>query len=430
VAEFRRLAVHFPQLEPRARSVALLVAQGYDAGAIAGDLQLKRFDVYQLLEAATTRLRQAEAANPTPEPVLPPLRPLDTSSFSAPIVVEKEEQAQAPRAPRPCRVCGATDHDGRRHRFDGKRAADIRPIPPIQSRAHDEEPETTEEDAETSTQNIPPRRTRAIDTKSGSFVQVGRRRIVHCGRCGQPGHRVSTCQLDDSDLAAARVQDIAAACVRLRLTPAAPAPEIPVKALEPEPAPSMLPTWDPADLDAIVAMMPDIPEPPPPVAPPPIEQPERIPNLTDLGERPRAATIRSPHRLTIVERRAGEQLQAPDDIEMPRIREECQKDPGRPCPWVRCKAHLYLDVNEESGAIKLNFPHLEVWEMRETCSNDVADRGEHTLEQVGTLINLTRERVRQIEQHAGQNRKAQRIAAETELVEADHLSPLGAVIGT
>ena len=69
----------------------------------------------------------------------------------------------------------------------------------------------------------------------------------------------------------------------------------------------------------------------------------------------------------------------------------------RPCPFVSCSHHLYLDVNPESGAIKLNFPHLEVWEMAETCSLDVADRGGITLEEVGAILNLTRERIRQVE---------------------------------
>jgi DNA-directed RNA polymerase sigma subunit (sigma70/sigma32) len=69
----------------------------------------------------------------------------------------------------------------------------------------------------------------------------------------------------------------------------------------------------------------------------------------------------------------------------------------RPCPFISCAHHLYLDVNPESGAIKLNFPHLEVWEMAETCSLDVADRGGITLEEVGAILNLTRERIRQVE---------------------------------
>jgi hypothetical protein len=69
----------------------------------------------------------------------------------------------------------------------------------------------------------------------------------------------------------------------------------------------------------------------------------------------------------------------------------------RPCPFVSCEQHLYLDVNPQSGAIKLNFPHLEVWEMAETCALDVADRGGITLEEVGAILNLTRERIRQVE---------------------------------
>jgi DNA-directed RNA polymerase sigma subunit (sigma70/sigma32) len=35
--------------------------------------------------------------------------------------------------------------------------------------------------------------------------------------------------------------------------------------------------------------------------------------------------------------------------------------------------------------------------MSETCSLDVADRGGITLEEVGELLNLTRERIRQVE---------------------------------
>ncbi len=70
---------------------------------------------------------------------------------------------------------------------------------------------------------------------------------------------------------------------------------------------------------------------------------------------------------------------------------------ARPCPFVSCKHHLYLDVSARTGAIKLNFPDLEVWEMTETCALDVADRGGTTLEEVGAIMNLTRERIRQVE---------------------------------
>jgi hypothetical protein len=85
-----------------------------------------------------------------------------------------------------------------------------------------------------------------------------------------------------------------------------------------------------------------------------------------------------------------------DDIERPRTREQCSDAP-RPCPFVSCQHHLYLDVSARTGAIKLNFPDLEVWDMTETCALDVADRGGTTLEEVGAIMNLTRERIRQVE---------------------------------
>jgi hypothetical protein len=111
--------------------------------------------------------------------------------------------------------------------------------------------------------------------------------------------------------------------------------------------------------------------------------------------RVRSKTI-APKRLTRDERRLSQLLVYPPDVDRPESREACASMP-RPCPFVSCAHHLYLDVNPESGAIKLNFPHLEVWEMAETCSLDVADRGGITLEEVGAILNLTRERIRQVE---------------------------------
>ena len=80
----------------------------------------------------------------------------------------------------------------------------------------------------------------------------------------------------------------------------------------------------------------------------------------------------------------------------PRSRSECANGP-RPCMFISCKHHLYLDVNPDTGSIKLNFPDKEIWELDETCALDVADRGGITLEEVGTIMNLTRERIRQVE---------------------------------
>ena len=102
-------------------------------------------------------------------------------------------------------------------------------------------------------------------------------------------------------------------------------------------------------------------------------------------------------RLTKEELRLGALLYPPVEVDdRPHTRAECADMP-RPCPYVSCKHHLYLDVNPETGSIKLNFPDLEVWEMKETCSLDVADRNGITLEEVGEIMNLTRERIRQVE---------------------------------
>ncbi len=110
----------------------------------------------------------------------------------------------------------------------------------------------------------------------------------------------------------------------------------------------------------------------------------------------RARTI-SVKRMTKRELELGRMLY-PDveDIIKPKQRVECA-GAERPCPFVSCKHHLYLDVSAKTGAIKLNFPDLEVWEMTETCALDVADKGGTTLEEVGAIMNLTRERIRQVE---------------------------------
>jgi len=109
----------------------------------------------------------------------------------------------------------------------------------------------------------------------------------------------------------------------------------------------------------------------------------------------RARTI-SVKRMTKRELEIGRMLYPETDYYKPRTRAECVDGP-RPCPYVSCQHHLFLDVSNRTGAIKLNFPDLEVWDMNETCALDVADRGGTTLEDVGAIMNLTRERIRQVE---------------------------------
>ena len=87
----------------------------------------------------------------------------------------------------------------------------------------------------------------------------------------------------------------------------------------------------------------------------------------------------------------------------PQTRGDCVDGP-RPCPWVSCRHHLALDVRE-SGSLRLH-PAIgsvdgiaEALEaMDETCALDVAARGGLTLWEVGALLYLSAEWVRQVEE--------------------------------
>ena len=82
----------------------------------------------------------------------------------------------------------------------------------------------------------------------------------------------------------------------------------------------------------------------------------------------------------------------------PKTRADCV-GAVRPCPWVGCRHHLYLTVDEKTGAITENFPDIEVWELPHSCALDIADAGPDgmSLEDIGQTHDLTRERTRQIE---------------------------------
>ena len=69
----------------------------------------------------------------------------------------------------------------------------------------------------------------------------------------------------------------------------------------------------------------------------------------------------------------------------------------RPCPWISCRHHLYLEVHPDTGALKINFKGIDPDQMEESCSADIADRGGLTLKEVCDMIRLTRERIRQVE---------------------------------
>jgi hypothetical protein len=94
----------------------------------------------------------------------------------------------------------------------------------------------------------------------------------------------------------------------------------------------------------------------------------------------------------------------------PRTRGECGTQ--RPCPWVSCRYHSYLDV-KPNGNIKINW-HGAIEDMSDSCVLDLAEQprerrdGEHrtghsphlTLDEVGAVFGIIRERARQIEYSA------------------------------
>lgn len=128
----------------------------------------------------------------------------------------------------------------------------------------------------------------------------------------------------------------------------------------------------------------------------------------DTNQVDRCACKNNQRRQTPQHELDEQRLAEPDDgrRRLPLTRADCEKL-ERPCPYVSCRHHLFLDVDDELGSIKLNFPGLfdddgspRLDEMGATCLLDVADRDGLTLEAVGALLNVTNERIRQMEAHA------------------------------
>lgn len=132
------------------------------------------------------------------------------------------------------------------------------------------------------------------------------------------------------------------------------------------------------------------------------------------GPEPRAGVeMRAPAKLPLV----------PRDPEAPRTRGDCDGMP-RPCPAICCARNLLLDVNQKGFPVVDGKTYqvsvtrdsdrgwLDVEEAvfqalanateqgRETCADDIAERGGLTLAEVAEELGLTKERIRQIERGA------------------------------
>lgn len=79
----------------------------------------------------------------------------------------------------------------------------------------------------------------------------------------------------------------------------------------------------------------------------------------------------------------------------PKTRGECVDGP-RPCPFASCRYHLGYDVTR-AGSMLVMFPGRALDDLPATCALDVADEGGVTLEEVARVMNLVRERVRQLQ---------------------------------
>lgn len=85
----------------------------------------------------------------------------------------------------------------------------------------------------------------------------------------------------------------------------------------------------------------------------------------------------------------------------PRTRGDCVNG-LRPCPWA-CRYSLMYEVTD-AGGVKVLHPGPDGFTDQDytgpSCALDVADDGEHVLEDIAPPLNITRERVRQLEERA------------------------------
>lgn len=121
-------------------------------------------------------------------------------------------------------------------------------------------------------------------------------------------------------------------------------------------------------------------------------------SISKRKPRPASKTI-SIKRLSLEELRIGALLYPERDYWRPLTRGDCAQV-SRPCPYVSCRHHLFLEVRERSGGLRLTEPDREVWEVEKSCSLDRAAQGPAEASEVARLLNLTPERVRQIELRA------------------------------
>lgn len=132
-----------------------------------------------------------------------------------------------------------------------------------------------------------------------------------------------------------------------------------------------------------------------------------LPLLVEFEPRPPMRRSMHPDYLTKREQEQWVKLEPGWDDGRPRNRDECVDGP-RPCPWVSCRYHAYLEVDDRHGTIKFNHRDVhpdQLEKMADTCTLDVADRYEGKgapLFEVATVTGLSYDRAYNVIEEAKQ----------------------------
>lgn len=129
-----------------------------------------------------------------------------------------------------------------------------------------------------------------------------------------------------------------------------------------------------------------------------VEADEQPPPTSSVRTRTRGRTV-SIRSISRRELELGRRAYPPEEhaIERPRTRGECRDGP-RPCPWIACRYHLYLDVTDR-GSIRINHAG-EPDELVDSCALDMADAGPRSFDGIGRAMNVSRSRVEQLAEPA------------------------------
>lgn len=84
----------------------------------------------------------------------------------------------------------------------------------------------------------------------------------------------------------------------------------------------------------------------------------------------------------------------------PTTRGDCVDGP-RPCPFVGCRYHIWLEATQFGAIVTQQDGKLQgMHNMRFTCVLDAAEQGPLPVKQIGRLLGVKKERLRQMERVA------------------------------